>query len=521
MKKLNPISFIEESLSSLKNFIDEQIPEVNETKNIVDSSFLKQLEAENIQLLNACKELNSDGNFVQKLNSRIDCSKINGLYKTEHVFLSEIIAVFNQNKSEDSQKSQFILAYYYDVLRNNHFADEQSLNSLNQLIQAKEFSAIIDKIKNENHLQLLVPSENNVLLTVLAELNHPKFEIIENHFQNYRKLSGFPQASIFVKPQPAEITQNQQNKPEENNLNISQAPEGDTLEKAMEELNNLVGLDKVKKDINELINLLEIQKKRNAEGLKNIEIALHTVFLGPPGTGKTSVARLLSRIFKQLGYLSKGQLYETDREGLIAGYVGQTAIKTGKAVEESKGGLLFIDEAYALTQNQTGNDFGSEAVNTIIKRMEDYRDDLAVVVAGYTDPMKIFIDSNPGLRSRFNRYFYFDHFTSEQLFLIFENFCKKSDFTLSDEAKEKLKDTFSLMDSHKTESFGNARVVRNLFEKSVQNQANRLINWTAPKDEFLKTLHEEDIPDPKETIESIKVFEIEEKDEKSENEESN
>ena len=515
MKKLNPISFIEESLSSLKNFIDEQIPEVNEATNIVDAEFLKLLEAENIQLLNACKELNSDSNFIQKINSRIDCTKINALYKTEHIFLSEMIAVFNQNKSTNEAKSQFVLAYYYDVLRNNHFANEQSLNSLNQLLQAKEFSAIIKKIKNENQLQLLIPSDKNVLLTVLSQLNHPKFEVMENHFQNYRKISGFPEAEKFVKPEthePTEIAGNQETQPEENNLNISQAPEGDTLEKALGELNDLVGLEKVKKDINELINLLEIQKKRDAEGLKNIEIALHTVFLGPPGTGKTSVARLLSRIFKQLGYLSKGQLYETDREGLIAGYVGQTAIKTDKALDESIGGVLFIDEAYALTQNQFGNDFGSEAVNTIIKRMEDFRDDLAVVVAGYTDPMKIFIDSNPGLRSRFNRYFYFDHFKSEQLLLIFENFCKKSDFMISVEAKEKLQDTFSLMDAHKTESFGNARVVRNLFEKSVQNQANRLINWTAPKNEFLKTLHEEDIPDPKETLESIKVFEIEKKD---------
>lgn len=519
MKKLNPISFIEESLSSLKNFIDEQIPEIDESKNTIDSSFLKQLETENILLLNACKELNSDARFIEKINSRIVNPKNDFWYKTEQIFLSEMITVYNENKSTDVEKSQFVLAYFYDVLRNNYFAGEQTLNSLNQLIKSTEFSGIIDKIKKENQLQLQVPSDKNIVLSVLAELNHPKFEAMESHFQNYRKISGFPEAEKFVKPVVSEITQNQQTQPQENNLNVTQAPEGDTLEKAMEELNNLVGLEKVKKDINELINLLEIQKKRDVEGLKNIEIALHTVFLGPPGTGKTSVARLLSRIFKHLGYLSKGQLYETDREGLIAGYVGQTAIKTGKAVEESKGGVLFIDEAYSLTQNQAGNDFGSEAVNTIIKRMEDFRDDFAVVVAGYTEPMQIFIESNPGLRSRFNRYFYFEHFTSEQLFLIFENFCKKSDFLISTEAKEKIIDTFSLMESLKTESFGNARVVRNLFEKSVQNQANRLIHWSAPKNEFLKTLHEEDIPDPKETLESIKVFKIENK-ENSETEES-
>lgn len=518
MKKINPISFIEESISSFRDFIDQQIPEVNAPANIVDSAFLKKISEENIQLLNLCKELNSDTNFIQKINSKIDCTKINAWYKTEHIFLSEVISIFNQNKSEDAEKSRFVLAYYYDVLRNSHFADEQSLNSLNQLLKTPEFSGIIEKIVSGNKLQLLVPADKNLLLSVLSEVNHPKFDAMEIHFQNYRKLSGFSEAEKFVKPEiknPAELTPDQQSQPQENNLNISQAPEGDTLEKALQDLNDLVGLEKVKKDINELINLLEIQKKRDGEGLKNIEIALHTVFLGPPGTGKTSVARLLSRIFKHLGYLSKGQLYETDREGLIAGYVGQTAIKTDKAVEESIGGVLFIDEAYGLSQNQLGNDFGSEAVNTIIKRMEDHRDDLAVVVAGYTKPMQIFIESNPGLRSRFNRYFYFDHFTAEQLFQIFENFCKKSDFIISDGAKEKLKDTFSLMEAHKTESFGNARVARNLFEKIVQNQANRLIHWSAPKAEFLKTFYEEDVPEPKETVDSIKSFTIGEKTDES------
>lgn len=519
MKNINPISFIEESIASFRDFIDGQIPEVDGTDNIVDASFLKEIGEENIQLLNLCKELNSDADFIQKINSRIDCTKINAWYKTEHIFLSELISIFNQNKSEDTEKSQFVLAYYYDVLRNSHFANEQSLNSLNQLLKSPEFSGIIEKIKTGNQLQLLLPTDKNLLLSVLSELNHPKFDVMENHFQKYRKISGFPSAEKFVKtsiPKPPGIKPNHEEQPEPDNLNISQAPEGDTLEKALQDLHDLIGLEKVKKDVAELINLLEIQKKRDAEGLKNIDIALHTVFLGPPGTGKTSVARLLSRIFKQLGYLSKGQLYETDREGLIAGYVGQTAIKTDKAIDDSIGGVLFIDEAYGLSQNQTGNDFGSEAVNTVIKRMEDNRDNLAVVVAGYTKPMQIFIESNPGLRSRFNRYFYFDHFTSEQLFLIFENFCRKSDFIISEEAEEKLKDTFSLMDAHKSESFGNARVVRNLFEKIVQNQANRLIHWSSPKAEFLKTFYEEDIPEPKETVESIKVFEIDEKNKESE-----
>lgn len=265
-------------------------------------------------------------------------------------------------------------------------------------------------------------------------------------------------------------------------------------------------MENVKKDVYELINLLEIQKKRDEQGLKNIEVTLHTVFLGPPGTGKTSVARLLSRIFKHLGFLSKGQMYETDREGMVAGYVGQTAVKVDKAVEESLGGVLFIDEAYALTQNATGNDYGSEAVNTLLKRMEDHRGDFAVVVAGYTEPMKEFVESNPGLRSRFNRFFHFDHFSPEQLFLIFENFCKSSDFIIDADAKEKLTDTFELLYTKKDENFGNARVVRNLFEKCVQNQANRIINLPLLNQEILKTFTELDVPEPKETLNQVSFF---------------
>jgi SpoVK/Ycf46/Vps4 family AAA+-type ATPase len=283
------------------------------------------------------------------------------------------------------------------------------------------------------------------------------------------------------------------------NSQVSFPPENDTLEKVLAELNEMVGLEKVKTDINELVNLLEIQKKRTKENLKNVDIALHTVFLGPPGTGKTSVARLLSRIFKHLGFLSKGQMYETDREGMVAGYVGQTATKVDAVVTESIGGVLFVDEAYALTQTTLGNDYGAEAVNTMLKRMEDHRNDLAVVVAGYTEPMKMFVESNPGLRSRFNRYFHFEHFKPEELFQIFETFCKKSDFILTEEAKEKLKDTFELLYAKKDEGFGNARVVRNIFEKCVQNQANRIVVLKEINAIILKTLTEQDIPEPKET----------------------
>ena len=509
---MDPISKLADVLRTAKNYIEN---EITPGEQIISSEFLATLEKETLQVLNICKELTSDENFVQKINSRLALTKIKALYKIEQIFLFELIKIYTSNKSSESKKAQFVFAYYFDVLRNNHFADPNDISSFDQLLNTEEFSKIVQKIIDENKIETKILGDSNVLLSVLSQLKSQKFSQFKDHFKSFRELATFPLEEEVVE---LEETASENSNEPIININVTKPPAEDTLEKVMAELNELIGLENVKKDISELINLLEIKKKREVAGLKNIDISLHAVFLGPPGTGKTTVARLLSRIYKHLGYLTEGQMYETDREGLIAGYVGQTAIKTTQVVKESIGGVLFIDEAYSLYQNQGSNDFGSEAVNTIIKRMEDSRKNLAVVVAGYTDPMEIFINSNPGLRSRFNRYFYFDHFTTEQLVLIFENFCKKSDFTDSEDAKEKLRDTFSLMEDIKSESFGNARVVRNLFEKIVQNQANRLINWSAPTSEFLKILLEEDIPEPSETLANLKSQFIAPKDSEEEEE---
>ncbi|WP_395076653.1 AAA family ATPase [Flavobacterium sp.] len=498
MKKRNPISILEESFLSIKEYIEG---EINVDKTFFNQTFVQELKKETTSLLVICEELNKDAVFIQKINAKVNPNNSNSfLFKTQQFFLSDIISIYEKKAGSETEKSLFSFAYYYDALRNAHFADEKAINTLNKLVSNSEFRENLKKLRNQNQIIPQNSSQTNFLISVLSEIKHPKLEEITAHFQKFIQFSynleveKTPELKEILSP--STTTQNA-------NSQVSFPPTDDTLEKVLEELNELVGLENVKKDINELVNLLEIQKKRSVEGLKNIEIALHTVFLGPPGTGKTSVARLLSRIFKHLGFLSIGQMYETDREGMVAGFVGQTASKVDKAVQESKGGVLFIDEAYALTANSFGNDYGSEAVNTMLKRMEDHRDDLAVVVAGYTEPMKTFIESNPGLRSRFNRYFQFEHFKPTELFTIFESFCKKSDFILTEDAIEKLKDTFDLLYAKKDEGFGNARVIRNLFEKCVQNQANRIIKLEKITPEILKTFTEEDIPEPKETEKQV------------------
>ncbi|WP_084679088.1 AAA family ATPase [Flavobacterium reichenbachii] len=497
MAKKNPISIIEESFLSLKKYLDTN---TNQNEAVFTASFINDLHKETAAILETCKELNQDAAFIQKINGRVSNSS-GLLFKTEHFFLSDIIELFDQVLETKNEKAQFVLAYYYDALRNKHFADSNSAGELNQLVFTNEFKNHLSKIRKENKIEVKSDQPDKYLLTaVLSENNNKKLEEVLIKYQNF---IAFAFDKKFENPDALNNFLGL-NKIKKEDKKTSDLPEEDTLEKVLEELHLLVGLKEVKQDVAELINLLEIQKKRSKQGLKNVEITLHTVFLGPPGTGKTSVARLLGRIFKHLGFLSKGQMFETDREGLVAGYVGQTAAKVNSAVEASLGGVLFVDEAYALTQNLTGNDYGTEAVNTLIKRMEDHRDDLAVVVAGYTEPMQIFIESNPGLRSRFNRFFHFKHFTPEELLQIFQSFCKKSDFIVSEEAKEKLTDTFELLCSDKDESFGNARVVRNLFEKCVQNQANRIVKLKKLNQKILKTFSEEDIPEPKETQKNVK-----------------
>lgn len=266
-----------------------------------------------------------------------------------------------------------------------------------------------------------------------------------------------------------------------------------TLEEAMAELNELVGLDVVKKDVDSLVNLVKVRELRRERGLKCPDLSFHLVFSGNPGTGKTTVARIIGKIYSALGLLSKGHLVEVDRSGLVAGYVGQTAIKTQEVIQKALGGILFIDEAYSLAPEKADKDFGQEAIDTILKAMEDHRDDFVVIVAGYASLMPRFIDSNPGLKSRFNKYLDFADYDGDQLYEIFMGRVKRNDYQLDETADSKIRELLQELYEDRDDNFGNGRDVRNIFEKIVANQANRVAKIEEPTDEDILTITVEDL----------------------------
>ena len=328
-------------------------------------------------------------------------------------------------------------------------------------------------------------------------------------------LDGVPELESFLKPVGKEPPKEEKaSGPAPTPVQEEPAKKEEEETDPMEDLDALIGLTTIKHDVKELADFVKIQKLRKDQGMKAVPVSLHLVFTGNPGTGKTTVARILSRIYRKIGVLSKGQLVEVDRSGLVAGYVGQTAIKTQEKIKEALGGILFIDEAYSLAQKDDA--FGQESIDTILKAMEDHRDDFVVIVAGYTGPMEKFINSNPGLKSRFNKYIEFPDYTLDELDGIFDLNCKKYEYKVDEDARRQIREMIKARMISRHENFANAREVRNLFEDIITNQARRVAAMEEPSPEDIRRVILEDLyeveekPAEKEKPESEEDIELSE-----------
>lgn len=342
----------------------------------------------------------------------------------------------------------------------------------NDKYKNKKAKILVDTYKEIGQLYI---AENELAGNKEIELLSKYCVMLDNNLKQYGLLSPDKRTAPVIKAET--------DKPEEKL----------DSEELIAELNSLTGLKQVKEDVNALINLMKVQKMREEKGMKTTSVNKHLVFMGNPGTGKTTVARLLSKIYASIGVVGKGHLVEVDRGGLVSGYIGQTATKVQDVVEEALGGILFIDEAYTLTNNKGQGDFGQEAVDTLLKAMEDHRDDLIVIVAGYTELMQEFLDSNPGLRSRFNKFIMFEDYSAEEEFEILVSMCKKQDYLLSRDGAEEAKRFFKERCDNKTENYANARDVRNYLEKAISNQATRIVNLKDVDKNILSILEKEDL----------------------------
>ncbi|WP_205410271.1 AAA family ATPase [Aquimarina longa] len=485
----------------------------------ISSSFLELLKKEGDKVIAICHDLNTNNELKNAIYSIVDDHYSGVQYKAEHILLHDIVKIYEGYIglfSDDSKvplKVKFILVYFYEKLQGRDLSISYDLTKLNELPLSSQFNKNINTIRNTSFFEPIVGMKSEFVFPVILKKTKNEHTLRINSFINRVTFLMVNADHTITDKERVFLTQvsNKVNNPKRvvKKAKYNEVLDNDTLEIVLSELDELIGLSAIKKNIQDLTNFLNIQKIREEKGLKTSNNSLHAVFMGPPGTGKTTVARMLGRIYKHLGYLEKGHLIETDRSGLVAGYVGQTAIKADEIIKSAIGGVLFIDEAYALTSGGL-NDFGTEAIEVLLKRMEDHRDNLVIVVAGYPDEMQGFIQTNPGLQSRFNRYFEFDHFTAEALLDIFRLFAKKADFVLTKDAEEKLLEILDRLYEKRHRSFGNARTIRNLFEKIIERQANRIVTITPITEEILITLTEDDIPEILKTVKEIILFDEDE-----------
>lgn len=361
-------------------------------------------------------------------------------------------------------------------------------------ISDSEF-AIVKYLRQQNVDSAIIDKYMVKLYRFISAMAKADGKITEQESQALAGIMNFKAGNQDIDTiKPAENSDDkspESDKPAQIKANKQTAPKAEPKVSAAQRLNELIGLQSVKEEVNKLSSFIKIQILRNQKGMKSTPISYHCVFTGNPGTGKTTVARMLAEIYRDLGVLKSGHLVETDRSGLVAEYVGQTAVKTNKIIDSAINGVLFIDEAYSLVG--TTNDFGPEAISTLLKRMEDDRDKLVVILAGYGNEMQAFIDSNPGLQSRFNRYIHFPDYSAVELADIFRMNIRKSDYTLTPEAEAKMTALFEYAVANKGKNFGNGRFARNILEQTMENQAMRLAVDSHITDAKLRTIIPEDI----------------------------
>ena len=499
------IGFIIMSTSKItippNNTLEKQPIQTTATFNGIDQPYFNIVQDHGDKLFLFIQKLNDDPRLKEEVDNAVH---FHSTGKPAEIPFPDLI---NMLITADLLKVYQQLGYRFGIDRKESFAIIYLFARIYlQKITFSELPVAYDRISNSiaDYLPLIekINADNiksDTLFILGAIINNMDNEIGKQyHLLLYRYASIIAKADGTITTKEADFLKSimspWNNEISKRELESNTATYVSTPEKqgGMEQLTQLTGLELVKNDVATLVNFIKIQKVRASKGMKAPSLSYHCVFIGNPGTGKTTVARILACIYKELGILEKGHLVETDRSGLVAEYVGQTAVKTNKIIDSAIGGVLFIDEAYSLVTNSS-NDYGKEAIATLLKRMEDDRERLVVILAGYTQEMKEFIDSNPGLQSRFNRYIEFKDYSEEELLQIYLGNLKKYEYVITDGAIEKIKRVINKAIINKDHNFGNARWVRNIFEKTLEIQANRLATDGNISNESLTTITEDDI----------------------------
>ena len=447
------------------------------------------------------------GETAQKTNQLIDGALDGVLFIDEAYALvsgsesdygAEAIATLLKRMEDDRDRLVVIVAGYSEEMDTFLDANSGMRSRFNRHIHFSDYTAqeltAMFCMRAEQNQFILSPDLKSGLEQIMVKATKHK----DRQFGNGRFVRNLFESSVG---RQAERLAAEKNLSKEELMTLTMADvdasvspfeaDAPTLDEALAELNQLIGMENVKAEIRKIAQFCQIAKEREDAGMENASISYHYVFTGNPGTGKTTVARVLAKVYKAFGLLDKGQLVETDRSGLVAEYVGQTAVKTNEVIDSALGGVLFIDEAYTLCGSE--NDYGGEAIATLLKRMEDDRDRLIVIVAGYPDEMQNFIDANPGLRSRFTRYLEFPDYTTPELADMFRMYARKNHYDLSPKLENGLNAAMDRLTKNKDEKFGNGRYVRNLFETALERQATRLAESEERTPEMLRTLEWTDI----------------------------